>query len=79
MLPRNLSEVTVMTIDDKIRNKKLQNDITGEVAKISALLSVKIDQYECLAGEKCYPINLSRILGQAKFTYCSLGTAFQKQ
>ena len=31
-----------MTIDDKIRDEKLQYDINREVAKISALLSDKI-------------------------------------
>ena len=32
-----------MTTDDKIRNKKLQNDINRERAKISSLSSGKID------------------------------------
>ena len=35
-----------MTIDDKIRDEKLQYDINREAAKISALLSGKIDKYE---------------------------------
>ena len=33
-----------MTIDDKIRDKKLQYDINGEAAKISAFSSGKIDK-----------------------------------
>ena len=33
-----------MTIDDKIRNEKLQCDINREVEKISALSSGKIDK-----------------------------------
>ena len=33
-----------MTIDDKIRDEKLQYDITGGAAKISALSSGKIDK-----------------------------------
>ena len=41
-----------MTIDDKIRNEKLKNDINREVAKISALLSAKIDKYETLQVKK---------------------------
>ena len=39
-----------MTIDDQIRDEKLQYDINREAAKISALLSGKIDKYK-------YPIN----------------------
>ena len=33
-----------MTIDDKIRGEKLQYDINREPAKISALISGKIDK-----------------------------------
>ena len=67
-----------MTIDDKIRNKILQNDINSEAAKILALLSGKIDKYECLLCEEMLPSNQSRIIEQAKFTYSSLGKAFHK-
>ena len=58
-----------MTIDDKIRDEKLQYDINREAAKISALLSGKIDKYEYLTGEEILPSDQSRILEQAKFTY----------
>ena len=34
-----------MTIDSKIRDKKLQYDINRETAKIPALSSGKIDKY----------------------------------
>ena len=34
-----------MTIDDKIRDQKVQYDINREEAKISVLSSGKIDQY----------------------------------
>ena len=34
-----------MTIGDRIRDEKLQYDISKEVAKLSALLSDKIDRY----------------------------------
>ena len=37
-----------MTINDKIRDELLQYDINREAAKISALLSGKIDKYEYL-------------------------------
>ena len=33
-----------MTIDDKIRDKNLQQHINREAAKVSALSSVKIDK-----------------------------------
>ena len=35
-----------MTTDDKIKDEKLQYEINIEAAKISALLSRKIDKYE---------------------------------
>ena len=41
-----------MTIEDQIRDEKLQHDINREAAKILALLSGKIDQYEYLTGEE---------------------------
>ena len=34
-----------MTIGDRIRDEKLQYDISKEVSKLSALLSDKIDRY----------------------------------
>ena len=42
----------IMTIDDAVRDEKLQHDINREAAKISALLSGKIDKYEYLTGEE---------------------------
>ena len=68
-----------MTIEDQIRNEKLQYDINREAAKISALLSGKIDKYEYLTGEDILPSNQQQIIEQAKFTYTPLGTAFEKQ
>ena len=40
-----------MTIDDQIKNEKLQYDINREAAKISVLPSDKINKYEYLTGE----------------------------
>ena len=68
-----------MTIDDKIRDEKLEYDINREAAKISALLSGKIDKYEYLTGEEILPSDQSRIIEQAKFTYSPLSKAFEKQ
>ena len=44
----------MMTIDEKIRDGKLQDHISIEAAKISALLSGKIDKYEYLTCEEYY-------------------------
>ena len=68
-----------MTTDDKIRGEKLQYDINREAAKISALLSGKIDKYYYLTGDKILPSNQRQIIEQAKFTYSPLGKAFEKQ
>ena len=40
-----------MTIDDQIRDEKLQYDISREASKISALSSGKIDKYQYLTGK----------------------------
>ena len=68
-----------MTIEDKIKDEKLQYDINREAAKISALSSVKIGKYEYLTGEEILPKNQQQIIEQAKFTYSPLGKAFEKQ
>ena len=68
-----------MTIDDQIRDEKLQYDINREAAKISALSSGKIDKYEYLTGEEILPSNQKQIIEQAKFTYSPLVKAFEKQ
>ena len=68
-----------MTIEDQIRDEKLQYDINREAAKISALSSGKIDKYEYLTGEDILPSNKQQIIEQAKFTYSPLGKAFEKQ
>ena len=51
-----------MTIDDQIRNEKLQYGINREAAKISALSSGKIDQYEYLTSEEMLPSNQKQII-----------------
>ena len=68
-----------MIIDDQIRDEKLQYNINREPAKISALSSGKIDKYEYLTGEEILLSNQQQIIKQAKFTYSSLGKAFEKQ
>ena len=68
-----------MTIEDKIKDEKLQCDINREAAKISVLSSGKIDKYEYLTGEEILPTNQQQIIEQAKFTYSPLGKSFEKQ
>ena len=68
-----------MTIEDQIKDEKLQYDINREAAKISALSSGKIDTYEYLTGEEILPSNQQQIIQQAKFNYSPLEKAFEKQ
>ena len=58
-----------MTIDNKIRDEKVQYDITREAEKIPALLSDKTDKYEYLTGEETLSPDQMRVIEQAKFTY----------
>ena len=51
-----------MTIDDKIKDEKLQYEITREAAKVSALSLGKIDKYKYLTGEEILPYDQSRIM-----------------
>ena len=68
-----------MTINDQIRDEKLQYDVNREAAKISALSSGKIDKYEYLTGEEILPSNQQQIIEQVKFTYSPLGKAIERQ
>ena len=66
-----------MTINNQIRDEKLQNEINGEPAEISALSSGKIHKYEYLTSEDMLPSNQQQIIRQAKSAYSSLGKAFE--
>ena len=68
-----------MTIEDQIKDEKLQYDINREAAKISALSSGKLDKYEYLTGEEILPSNQQQIIQQAKFNYSPFGKAIEKQ
>ena len=69
----------IMTINDQIRDEKLQYDVNREAAKISFLSSGKIHKYEYLTGEDILPSNQQQIIEQTKFTYSPLEKAFEKQ
>ena len=68
-----------MTIDDQIKDKKLQYNMNREAAKIFALSSGKTEKYEYLMGEEIFPSNQKQIIEQDKFIYYPLGKAFEKQ
>ena len=69
----------MMTINDQIKDEKLQYNINRKVAKISALSSEKLHKYEYLTGEDILPSTQQQIIEQTKFTYSPLGKAFDKQ
>ena len=68
-----------MTINDQIRDEKLQYDINRKAAEISVLSSDKINKYEYLSGKEILPSNQQQIVEQAKFAYSPLAKAFEKQ
>ena len=68
-----------MTINDQIRDEKLQYDNNREAAKISALSSGEIHKYEYFTGEDILASNQHQIIEQANFTYSPLGKAIEKQ
>ena len=61
-----------MTINDQIKDEKIQYDINGEAAKISVLLSGKINKYEYLTGREILPSSQKQITEQAKITHSPL-------
>ena len=64
-----------MTINDHIRDEKLQYNINREAAKISR----NIYKYEYLTGEDLLSSKKQQIIEQAKFIYFPLGKTFEKQ
>ena len=68
-----------MTVDDQIKDEKLQYNINREAAKLSALSSGKIHKYEYLTDKDILPSNQQQIIENAKFTYSPLGKAFEQQ
>ena len=68
-----------MTINDQIRDEKVQYDINREASKISALSLGNIQKYEYLTGEDILRSNQQQIIEQAKFTYSPLGKVSEKQ
>ena len=65
-----------MIIHGKIRDEKLQQNISIEATKTSALLSGKIGKYEHFGGKEIIPPEQSRNIGQIKFNYSPLEEVF---
>ena len=53
-----------MTINDQIRDEKIQYNINREAAKISTLSSGKIHKYEYFTVEDILPSNQQQIQGK---------------
>ena len=51
-----------MTINDQIRDEKLQYDINRKAAEISVLSSSKSDKYEYLTGNEILPSNQQQVI-----------------
>ena len=68
-----------MTIEDQIRDEKLQYDINRQAARISALSSNKFNKYEHLAGKEILPSNQKQMIEGATFIYSPLGKAFENK
>ena len=69
----------MMTINDQIKDERLQYNTNRKAAKISALSSGKLHKYEYLTGEDILPSTQQQIIEQTKFTYSPLGRDFDKQ
>ena len=67
-----------MTINNQIKDEKLQYDIKTEAAKISALSSGKFHKYEYLTGEDILPSTQQQIIQQSKIYLFFFGKSFWK-
>ena len=66
----------IKILNRKIKQNESQYDLDREAAKISALSSNNVDEYELLTGED---LGLKpSIIEQAKFEYSPLGKVFNK-
>ena len=65
-----------MTINNQIKDEKLQYDIKTEAAKISALSSGKFHKYEYLTGEDILPSTQQQIIQQSKIYLFFFGKSF---
>ena len=66
-----------MTIDEKIKDEKLQYNIDRPAAKISEFSSRKIDKHEHLTCEEILRSDQGSIIEQAKFKFSPPGKAIE--
>ena len=60
-----------MTINNQIRDEKLQYGINREASKISALSSNKFNKYEHITGEEILRSNQKQMIQQAIYLFSS--------
>ena len=65
-----------MTINNQIRDEKLQYDVNREAAKTSAFSSGEIYKCECLTGEDILPSNQQQNNRTNKIYLFSAGKSF---
>ena len=58
----------IMTIDDKIKDERIQSNINWKSSKISVLLSDKTDKHEYLTGEEILPSEESKMIEPVSFS-----------
>ena len=58
----------IMTIDDKIKDERIQYNINWKSSKISVLLSDKTDKHEYLTGEEILPSEESKMIESVSFS-----------
>ena len=63
----------------EMKKYNTQHNINREAAKISTLLSGKIDIYEFHTGEETLPSDQSGIIEQANFMYSPLGNVLKNK
>ena len=58
----------IMTIDDKIKDERIQSNINWKSSKISVLLSDKTDKHEYLTGEEILPSEEIKMIEPVSFS-----------
>ena len=63
----------------EMKKYNTQHNMNREAAKISTLLSSKIDKYEFHTGEEILPSDQSGTIEQANFMYSPLGNVLKNK
>ena len=74
---------TTFASDNPLRFRRIlemiRDELKYDINREAVLSSGKSDEYEYLPCDKILPSDQSRMIEQAKFTYCQLGIALEKQ